>query len=81
MNICSKQIKASTKLHLSYPIRFWTEKPTLEFQINIHHLLGSPFFQHFVRNTSISIFANPFPYLLDIAKFPALPHNLFDTQE
>ena len=73
MNIVSKRIKASAKLHLSYPIRFWTEKPTLECQMNIHHLLVSPFFPHFVRNTSISTFPDVSPCLLDTSKFLALP--------
>ena len=58
-NIGSKRIKASTNLGLSCPIRFWTEKPTLECEMNIHHLLVSQFFTHFVRNTSNSIFPNP----------------------
>ena len=61
MNIGSKRIKASTKLHLSCPTRYWTKEPTLEYQMNIHHFLVFPFFQHFVRNTSISTFSNPFP--------------------
>ena len=85
MNIGSKRIKAPTKLHLSCPIRFWTEKPTLECQMNIHHLLFLHFFPHFVRNTSISTFPNPFPCLLDMSKFPALPlplpDHLFATQK
>ena len=84
MNNGSKRTKSSTKLRLHCPIRFWTEKPTVKRQMNIHHLLVSPFFPHFVRNTSISIFPNPAPCLLDMSQFQTLPlplpHHLFDTQ-
>ena len=61
MNIGSKRIKASINLGFSCPVWFWSEKPTLECEMNIHHLLVSQFFPHFVRNTSNSIFLNPPP--------------------